>query len=66
MDLCEVRREEEVALVGPRTAGPDNLVDVDFGLCGPPVRRWRGEGAVRQSTAHLPLLHAPGHGIDRL
>ena len=34
VDLCEVRHEEEVALVGPRTTGPQKEVDVGFGLCG--------------------------------
>ena len=34
VDLCEVRREEEVALVGPRTTGPEKVLVVEFGLCG--------------------------------
>ena len=36
VDLCEVRHEEEVALVGPRTTGPEAELDVGFGLWGYP------------------------------
>ena len=34
VDLCEVRHEELVHHVGPRTAGPEKVLDVGFGLCG--------------------------------
>ena len=36
VDLCEVRPEEVVALVGPRTTGPEAELDVGFGLWGYP------------------------------
>ena len=52
---CEVRPEELVHHVGPRTTGPDAVVDVGFGLCGPSDSRCLEGWESRLSTAQ-PLL----------
>ena len=56
-DRGEVRPEELVHHVGPRTTGPEKVLDVGFGLCGYTNSRERGPSGQSQgrSRAHLPL-----------
>ena len=55
---CGGRPQYVVALVGPRTAGPDARVDVGFGLFGRTnSRRRRPRGQSKQ--AHLPRFLRP-------
>ena len=56
VDLCEVRHEEEVALVGPRTTGPHAVVVVSLSLvCVAARRRRRGrEGRTGEASLTSP------------
>ena len=62
-ESCEVRPEGLVHHVGPRTTGPQAVVDVGFGLFGRTTNGRRGSGAVRVNSGHLPTVHASGSPI---
>ena len=62
-DRGEVRHEELIHHVGPRTTGPEKVIDVGFGLCGHPNSRERGPSGQsqrpKQGAPPLPYLTLP-------
>ena len=54
-----VRHEELVHHVGPRTAGPGEVVDVGFGLFGRTNLQLGSAWGSPSPSAHLPMLAPP-------